>query len=72
MNLFPSHQLHIYISPFFPASPLHPIHANHIFRENDNRMRKSTGKALHCCSKIMSLMSKTLGAMVSVNQVLGS
>ncbi|CAF2071685.1 unnamed protein product [Brassica napus] len=45
MNLFPFHQLHNYISPFFFASPLHPIQANQIFRENNDRMRKSTGKA---------------------------
>ncbi|CAG7863679.1 unnamed protein product [Brassica rapa] len=45
MNLFPSHQLHTYISPFFLASPLHPIQSNQIFRENNDRMRKSISKA---------------------------
>ncbi|CAG7896446.1 unnamed protein product, partial [Brassica rapa] len=39
MNLFPFHQLHNYISPFFFASPLHPIQVNQIFIENDDRMR---------------------------------
>ncbi|CAF1816949.1 unnamed protein product [Brassica oleracea var. botrytis] len=45
MILFPFHQLHNYISPFFFASLFHPIQANQIFRENDDRMRKSTRKA---------------------------
>ncbi|CAF1930043.1 unnamed protein product [Brassica oleracea] len=45
MNLFPSHQLHTYISPFFLASPLHPIQSNQIFRENNDRRRKSIKKA---------------------------
>ncbi|CAN6817957.1 unnamed protein product, partial [Brassica oleracea] len=45
INLFPFHQLHNYRSLFFFASLLHPIQANQIFRKNDDRIRKSTGKA---------------------------